>query len=241
MKRISRLLGVLFVALISLGASAPMDTALDPGDPSLTPAERLEALLLRFQKTGQTVLSMEAAFTQHKESTLLLEPIVSTGEFSFVAPDKVRWEYVDPDPISMTIVDGEMVTWYRDLHQAERMVIDDQAERILAYVGAGSSIRELLRYFDVSLRVASDPGAPYELELLPRYPRVAKRLSRLNVWIHSESYLVTRLRYVEPDGDITQYDFAEFELNGEVPDDRFDLAIPSSVDLRVVEFGAEGR
>lgn len=241
MLRSLRLLLLLLVTVSAAGASAPLDDAADPGDTSLTPAERLEALLKRFQATGQQVQSMEAEFTQRKESALLLEPLVATGEFSFLAPDKVRWEYLEPDPISMTIVDGEMLTWYRDLEQAERMVIDSQAERILAYVGAGSSIRELLQYFDVSLRVASDPGAPYELELLPRYQRVAKRLSQLNVWIHAESFLVTGLRYVEPDGDVTQYEFADFEVNGEVPVERFDLAIPSTVDLRVVDFGAEGR
>jgi len=218
-----------------------VDVGPDPGDTSLKPAERLEALLRRFQATGQDVKSMEAEFTQRKESALLLEPQVSTGQFSFVAPDRVRWEYLEPNPISMTIVEGEMLTWYRDLGQAEKMVIDSQSERILAYVGAGSSIRELLQYFDVSLRVAADPTAPYQLELLPRYPRVAKRLRQLNVWIDSESYLVTQLRYVEPDGDVTEYEFDEFEVNTDVPSDRFDLAIPNTVDLRVVEFGTEGR
>ena len=241
MPKISVLLSLLFVGILTMGASAPVDIGADPGDTSLTPAERLEALLRRFQAKGQDVQSMEAEFTQRKESALLLEPQVSTGQFSFVAPDRVRWEYLEPNPISMTIVEGEMLTWYRDLDQAEMMVIDSQAERILAYVGAGSSIRELLQYFDVSLRVASDPTAPYQLELLPRYPRVEKRLRQLNVWIDSESFLVTQLRYVEPDGDVTQYEFGDFVVNSEVPENRFDLEIPSTVDLRVVEFGSEGR
>lgn len=241
MPRIARLLTMALLAAMSIAATPTWDGTPDPADASLAPSERLEALLRRFQATGQSIHSMEAEFTQLKESQLLLEPQISTGQFSFVAPDKVRWEYLAPDPISMTIVDGEMITWYRDLGQAEKMVIDSQAERILAYVGAGSSIRDLLQYFDVSLRVATDPAAPYELELLPRYPRVAKRLSQLSVWIHPKSFLVARLRYVEPDGDVTEYEFDQVRVNGDVPADRFDLEIPSTVDLRVVEFGAEGR
>ena len=176
--------------------------------------------------------SLRADFVQIKESTLLAEPVESSGAFTFSAPDKVRWEYASPDPISILIDDEERITWYQDIHQAELVSVGRQSQRVLEYLGASSSLEDLLEYFLVTLTLPVDTSEPYVFNLDPKFDRVAKRIQAMTVWIHPERFLPTRLRYVEADGDVTDIRFENIEVNSAVPAGHFELELPSTVEVR---------
>jgi len=230
--------GVLAVAVAGADRSGDLSTAsiLDPRDSTLEPSQRLEALLERC-RTGQSAIrTLEAEFEQRKENALLVDPNVAQGVFSYAAPDRVRWEYQTPDPISMLITEDELTTWYRDLGKVERIQVGSRSQRVLEYLGAGSSLDDLMKYFTVSLVVPEATTEAYRLELLPRFERVAKRLKGIKIWIDSELYLPVGLRYVEADGDVTEYRFTNYRVNDDLPEDRFSLDLPSDVAIEAVDF-----
>lgn len=227
---------LLLAALAGAAAAAPRQVTMpDPRAEGLAGGERLEALVERVRLEQQSLRTLEAGFTQHKESAMLLEPVESRGVFSYAAPDRVRWEYEAPNPISLVIEGEQMTTWYRDIDQAERIQIGRHSQRVLQLLGAGSSMDKLLEYFTVTLSLPADPRSPYELTLAPRFSRVAKRLRGMSVWIDAERFLPVRLRYEEPDGDLTEYRFFDLRVNGELPPERFELVLPASVDVKVVD------
>ena len=217
------------------------DRLADPLDSSLAPSQRLEALLERMRFEHQRLATLEAEFTQLKESALFLEPTTSHGVFSYAAPDRIRWEYLGPDPISLLIANEEMTIWYRDLDRAERAEIGKQSQRILEYMGASASMDKLVQYFSVSLSMPKTASDPFILRLSPRYERVAKRIRELETWIDSRLYLPLRLRYVEGDGDVTEYEFSNMRINEGLPDGRFVLEIPEAVEVRAGQFDPQGR
>jgi outer membrane lipoprotein carrier protein len=232
-------LGLFLVAACCFAAEP--DSLPDPRDSALAPSQRLEALLDRMRFEHERLATLEADFVQHKHSVMLLEPSRSSGVFSYAAPNKVRWEYLNPNPISLLITDDEMMIWYRDLQRAEKAGVGKQSQRILEYMGASASMDKLLRYFSVSLRMPEDASAPSVLRLSPLYERVAKRIQELETWIDSKSYLPLRLRYVEGDGDVTEYEFSNLRINEVLPEGRFVLDIPDSVQVRAVQFDPPGR
>ena len=227
------------LAAVLLAGAAVAEPPPDPRQPGLEPSERLGALLDRMQYEQAAVETLEADFVQLKESQFLMAPAESAGVFSYAAPDRVRWEHRSPAPISLLITDGEMITWYRDLEKVERMLVGRHSQRILEYLGATGSVEQLRKYFSVRLELSEDRSQPYRLELTPRYSRVAKRLQRMVVWVDPELFLLTRLRLVEPDGDLTEYRFSRLRVNGGLPADRFDLDLPSGIVVETVDF--EGR
>lgn len=233
---VKRLLSLACLALLA-GAQGPLvaDSVPDPRSPSLEPGQRLQALIDRVRFEHARLVTLEADFVQLKESSLLLEPSEATGVFSFASPDKVRWEYLEPDPISLLVAGEEMTTWYRDLGQAERVQVGRQTQRILDYLGAGSSLETLLQYFDASLAQPKDTRLPFRLELTPRFERVAKRLQEMTIWFDPVQYMPVGLRYVEADGDVTEYRFLNLRVNAGLPADRFELEMPSSVDVREID------
>lgn len=166
---------------------------------------------------------------------MLVQPVEARGSFAFsAAPDRVRWEYETPNPISILIINEQMTTWYRDIQQAEKVSVGNQSQRVLKYLGAGSSMEDLLQYFELTLTVPVDSTQPYVFDLAPRFDKVAKRLQGMTVWLHPQFFLPTRLRYVEPDGDVTDIRFERLRINEGVPDDHFKLELPTTVEVRRV-------
>jgi outer membrane lipoprotein-sorting protein len=228
-----------FLVLLPAAAALAQGAALpDPRQPGLPPSERLGALLDRMQLEQAAVETLEADFVQLKESQFLMAPAESAGQFSYSAPDRVRWEHRSPTPISLLITGDEMVTWYRDLEKVERMLVGRHSQRILEYLGATGSVEQLRKYFSVRLELNSDRSQPYQLELTPRYSRIAKRLQRMVVWVDPELFLLSRLRLVEPDGDLTEYRFNRLRVNGGLPPERFDLDLPTGIVVETVDFEA---
>lgn len=222
--------------LLALSSPAWSEEALpDPRGEGQGPSEKLTALVERVRLEQARISSLEADFRQLKESSMLLEPVEAMGTFAYSAPDHVRWDYQTPNPISMLIDGDEMTTWFRDLGQAERVQVGRRSQRILEYLGATSPLDDMLQYFTVTLTLPDDRSEPYVLQLAPLFDKVAKRLQGVTIWIGADHYLPVRLRYVDADGDVTDLRFENLRINGSVPIERFDLRLPDSVDVRVVE------
>ncbi|MDA8016413.1 MAG: outer membrane lipoprotein carrier protein LolA [Thermoanaerobaculia bacterium] len=209
----------------------------DPTDEDLSASERLEALIERIKLTQSQLVTMEADFEQHKESQLLLEPEVSTGHFWYHAPDRVRWSFASPTDTLVAISGGSMLTWYRDLNRAERVDIGKQADRVMEYLSASNSLETLQRYFSVRVTFPQNDGDPYSLQLDPRFDRVAQRIEQMAIRLHPEGFYPLYLKYVEPDGDVTEFTFENILVNEEIADETFQIELPDDVEVRTVELG----
>ncbi|HEY7213089.1 MAG TPA: outer membrane lipoprotein carrier protein LolA [Thermoanaerobaculia bacterium] len=225
----------LLLAAPAFAAKTP--TVPDPLAPGLTGPQRLDALVERVRYEQRQLKTLEARFTQQQESSLLAAPEESKGVFSYAAPDRVRWEYLSPSPISIVIRGDEMTTWYRDLKRAETLKVGRYSNQVFKYLGASGSLQTLLQYFTVKLKLPEKKGEPYRLELLPRYQRIAKRLKSMTLWIDDDAFFPTGLKYVEADGDTVEYRFSDLKRNAPIPADRFVLKLPPGVQNRVVEVG----
>lgn len=240
-KRFSRLPACFFALVLALaagmlGLAAPASASdlPDPRDPKLGANERLEALVERIKIEQEKIRTLEARFVQKQDNEFLAEAEESRGVFSYRSPDRVRWEYQEPKPITMMIDERTMTTWYRDLDRVEELQVGKYSERILRYLGAGNSMSELMEYFDVRAAWPKDRSKPYRLELTPRFKRIEKRLRHLTIWVDPELYVPQRLLYVGGDGGTTEYVFEDLKINAGIPDDRFALDLPDTVERRVV-------
>ena len=222
----------LATGLGSLAAALGAKDLPDPGDSSLPALDRVTALIERMRIEQSSYTNLRATFEQKTESELLLEPEIARGAFYYRAPDTVRWEYLEPTPKIIFLDGGDMTTWYQDLGRAETLRVGRHSDRVLKYLGAGGSLETLMEYF--TLRVswpeeAEGGNGPYQLKLSPRYERIAKRLEVIQVEVDSKNFFPTRLYYLEPSGDETEYIFSDIEVNGSISEDRFRLDLPPEV------------
>ncbi|HET9211821.1 MAG TPA: outer membrane lipoprotein carrier protein LolA [Thermoanaerobaculia bacterium] len=229
----------LLLAVPAFGAGRS-HTPPDPLAPGLTGPQRLQALVDRVRYEQQQLKTLEARFTQQQENSMLAAPEESKGTFSYRAPDKVRWEYTSPNPITVVIRGDEMTTWYRDLKRAETLKVGRYSSQVFKYLGASGSLQTLLEYFTVRLKLPEKKGDPYRLELDPKYARIAKKLKSMTLWIDGQTFFPEHLKYVQADGDTVEYQFSDMKRNAPIPDDRFVLKLPPGVSNRVLSLGQEG-
>jgi len=231
--------------VLSLSLAVPAFAAKPPAVPDpmaagLTGPQRLSALVDRVKYEQKQLKTLEARFTQQQESSMLAQPEESKGVFSFAAPDRVRWEYQSPSPITVVILGDQMTTWYRDLKRAETLKVGRYSSQVFKYLGASGSLQTLLEYFTVKLKLPEKKGDPYRMELVPKYQRIAKRLKGMTLWIDGDTFFPARLKYIEADGDTVEYQFSDMKRNAPIPPDRFVLKLPPDVHNRVVDLAREG-
>lgn len=190
--------------------------------------ESLDAVIKKVQEQQKKTQSLQADFKQEKVMALLAKPEVSTGKFVFSKPNNVLWSYEAPKRVQMVIAGGTMTTYYPDLNKAERLDVKRFEDRIFKYMGASGAIDELAKYFDFTF--TNTPSSPtYALDLKPKTKSIAKRVQRIRIWIDKQTYLSSKIEYVEGDGDITRYEFTNMKLNQPVPASRFALQLPPTV------------
>jgi outer membrane lipoprotein carrier protein len=226
-------------AAVALLLAAPLSGAgktpvPDPEAPGLSVSQRFDALIERVKLEQKQLETLEADFVQEKASEFLAAPEVSRGAVSFASPDRVRWEYRTPKPISLVIHDDVMLTWYQDLGRADKVKIGRLSSQIFQYLNASSSLDALLRYFKAAVTFGKD-DEPYKIELVPRFARVAKRLASMTLWVGRSHFLPVRVRYAEPNGDVTEYRLENLRINQPIPADRFVLTLPKGVEIREID------
>jgi outer membrane lipoprotein carrier protein len=211
--------------------AAPAGDRATDGDPGqFDPTLSLKDVLARFDDKQKATNTLVASFTEQKELKLLEKPVVSQGEFFYTRPNQVRWEYLDPDRKVFVITEDRYTAYYPALKRAEEVPIKKfVGKRLFRFLGVGQSIEDLGKYYDFALADESDVPGTYLLLLTPRKKKLRDRVAEMKIWVDGESFLPSRLQYVEADGDTTLLAFTGMQSNIEVSASRFQLDLPQDV------------
>lgn len=216
---------------------ATSGVAQEPLPISLKGADKLAALVLRVTQVQSGMASLEARFVQEKKSRLLLEPSVSGGRFYFLAPDKVRWEYESPRPMTVVLADG-VATTYRPLDKkAERMEVGRAQRRVFRFISAAEPLERLKRYFSFTFMDPGDDGN-FSLILKPTSHQIAKRIKLVELQIDRVLMIPVVVSYSEADGDAITYRFTDIGMNRPVDPGLFTLNLPADVRVETLKLGS---
>jgi outer membrane lipoprotein carrier protein len=226
---------------IALTAAAP-SRAGDPPRPTAADEEgedaaprppsdpRLTRILEQFDAAQRQTTTMVAAFTERKELRLLEKPVVSRGEFYYNRPNRVRWEYLEPDRKIFVITEEMYLAYYPALKRAEEVPIRKfVGRRLFRFLGLGQSIEELGKYYEFRLAPESDLDGTHLLLLTPRKRKIRERVAEMKIWVDAGTFLPRQFQYLESDGDSTTLAFKDVRTNVEVAEQRFHIDLPKDV------------
>jgi outer membrane lipoprotein-sorting protein len=194
----------------------------------------LAHVIKQVQEQQKKTATLQADFRQEKALALMAKPEVSTGTFTYSRPSNVLWTYNTPKRVQMVIAGGYLTTYYPELNKAERIDVKRFEDRIFKYMGATGAIDELARYFDFTF-TDSKSKPVFVLDLTPKNRAVSKRVQRIKLWIDKNTYLTSKIEYVEGDGDITRYEFTNLRINETIPPSKFALNLPSTVRVETMK------
>jgi outer membrane lipoprotein carrier protein len=214
------LAGVVALAL-ALGRP-PVAAAAAAAAPAAT-AEDGAALLKRIYDKNAALVSLQAPFTQVKESSLFASSITTTGKIAFARPGRLRWE-VTSKPRSVLVVNGPTVLLsYPDLGKREKF---DRAkdpslgalfDQLFVWLGAADPAKIAADY-----ALARAPGAA-ALAFTPLRDPVKSALAGVTVAFDPATLLVQKVDLAERSGDTTAITFGPAVVNAPVADALFDV------------------
>ncbi len=178
------------------------------------------------------IQTWSADFTQTRSLKALTQPLISTGQVWFAAPQSFRWELGKDQTIAIRTNDTMLVLYPRMKH-AERYAFE-KAERnewkdALALLQSGfpRSRAELDSQFKV-LSV-SETNSLTVLELQPKSPGARKLMPQINLRLNPDLTLAgTELVFV--DGSRMRNDFRNVQPDADVTG-KFDPTVPAGFTL----------
>lgn len=226
--------GALLLTVMPLVADGRRDEA--PLD-SLHGSEKVDAVIERVVQRQRGMRSMVAEFVQVRSSSLLLDDVRCTGQFSYLAPDRVRWDYSQPDPMVVLFSDDWVTTYHPSGRRAERVKVSSGDRRFVQALAGTLPMDDLLTYFRITFEERTAPE-PYRFTLEPTAASLRKRLHSLHLEIDRALLLPVVVEFHETDGDSTRYEFHDIKIDPELGDSRFLLDLGDGVSVETIDASA---
>lgn len=178
-----------------------------------------KAIAQKLNKASKNTKSIDSDFKQYKHLDILENDMISIGHFSFVANDKVRWEYNTPykyiiimNGSSMWINDGRKTKKYdtnsnKIFKEINDLMIGMLQGKIL------NSNKFNLEFFESKSEILA--------KLTPKSSEMNDFLSTMNLYFSKTDYNVTKIIMDESSGDFTKIVFSNRKTNIEIPNSKF--------------------
>ena len=179
-----------------------------------------QEVMSQLSQAAASMQSMQCRFVQEKTSSMLAEPSVSEGVMYFVAPDKMRWEYVKPYAFAL-VVNGDRIVKVTD---GKTEVLDGKSGRMYqGMVGLimGSATGKKLfdtTVFDIALY---DDYSFWRADMTPKRRDMKRMFSQLVFRFDKKTNGISQVEFKDAGGDVTSIRFEEMKLNGAIDEKVF--------------------
>ena len=198
------------IAMLSLPSAAPHQNS-DP----------LDDLFARGRAAQAATKSISASFTETSVSSLLRDPLVSTGTLVATLPIRVVMSYSSPTVKTVALDDTRLVVARGAGQAREEINIAETQRRVQKYFGEASP-KQLRELFTITL--SSDPKADaHRLEMVPRRRQIGEGIDRLRIWIDRTRLVMTRMVLDYPGGDSKTLDLHDIRTNVAIDESVFGL------------------
>jgi len=179
-----------------------------------------EALYLHGRERLAATTSIQAAFVETTSSSLLLEPVVSTGTVVAAESGRVAMLYDAPEPRTVVIGADRLVVHWPDRDQTETLNIVEVRARVRRYF-VDVSAAELRGLFDIEVSRDREMPGTYLVTMTPRRRQIQDAIAGLRIWVDGDTSLMARMAIVFSNGDSRDFRFEDVETNVAVDESLF--------------------
>jgi outer membrane lipoprotein-sorting protein len=203
----------------------------------LTVAEVLEQL----QAKAKTLKSLQGNFEQRKFSRLLITPMESEGLLYWQPPGHLRWEVVQPAPLTLVAQGDRILLLYPDLKKASLYRQPFGGGLLERITGATDDPEEFQRQYRIQVALVARGGSRrwIQMTLEPKSVRRARYFKRLEIKIDPNTWLPEEISILESSKDWTVIYLSNLQENIELPAGLFSVKPPE--DFQVQKYQGGGR
>ncbi len=190
-------------------------------------------LVRTIDEQQRKIVTLQAGFSQKRETALAKKALVSSGTVKFKRPDRVHWAYTQPERMEIASNGKEIWIYYPDRAHAERYLLS-RGKRLAQYMEPLMSIFEkpfgrLTSEYEVTYRGQTSPVRQFHL--VPRREKVREIISHVDLGIDPGSGAIVSFALTEMTGDRLRLEFKNMQIN--VPLSEGDLSVKMSPSTRV--------
>lgn len=158
--------------------------------------------------------SVQADFVQEKHLKILSRPLISTGSFTFQAPNSLRWEYRTPVVSILLMHDGKV----RKFVQREGRLTEEPRMQLDAMQVVLAEISNWLKghFTENKMFAVSFPGERTIL-LTPKTEGMAAMINRIELTLADRRGLLDAVTIFEGPDSFTRLTFSKRKLNEKIP------------------------
>lgn len=190
-------------------------------------APEVAAFIEKVDQRALEVETMQGAFTQRKEISLLKDPVVMEGTFFVKKGVGLHFLYEPSEDLYLTLKDKVIVAVQPEAKKASVVEVERRHSNIMEKL-LNDKLDSLAKYFDVTMTEVE--GGVQQLQLDPARRRTRKRFDEIVVWINKD-LLIERIKVTLKDGDIHELLLRDIVVNDEIEDSRFDTAVPEGYQM----------
>lgn len=184
-----------------------------------------QAALRKLADRLREAKTLSARVVQQRRTELLDQPIVSSGRMFYRRePARLVFDLTEPRKAEIHMDRGSYQVYRPDEQRLERTDFggEDVAGKILMVFEPRAE--DLGKAFTV--RGGESRDGRIEVRLEPADEKVRKRLRRVTLTIGESDGALSRMSYVDGDGDEVTFELHDVVINPELPPERFALKVP---------------
>ncbi len=202
----------------------------------------LTGILNKMRKANQDLKSLKAEIIQEKTNTQIGVTDTTQGQLVYKpgpgnSNRKLRIDYTKPSQ-DILAVDGDSFIYYQPrIKQAVKGITSkvskgkqDGLAQILSAVLSGS-LESASGEYESSLIKSDEMINGIMTSMMRAIPKSNKQFTKIDIWISQQTWIPVRFSATERNGDVTVFTFKNMQLNAEVPNNMFNLKLPSGTEI----------
>ncbi len=191
-------------------------------------ATTAEEAVANMERTLQSLRSLRARFEQTYRSLAVSTPLKESGEVFYEAPDRMRWEYGNPEDKVFLYRDETLSIFLPHEKQLTRSRISPEAldSEILAFFLGTKALAELYVIED-------GPALPGTAGIIVAKltPREEGEYVSVLLEIDGKSWLLRKAVFTEWGGNTQEFVFSRIRANPSLPAGTFILKVPPDTEI----------
>ena len=205
-------------------AAALLAAGPSPSSAAVSPRQAVRNLEAAFA----SLRSLQADFDQEHSSAVIATPLKQTGTFSFQKPDRMRWEYDEPEPQVFVIKEGRVWNYVPEDRQLLRYALPPQQQNAAVFALLTGRARLEDEYLAEPAEFPTDIKSTVQIKLVPK---AEGDFVHILLELDSRTWLISRLVTLDTAGSRQEFVFRRLKVNPRLNPSTFEIKVPEGTEI----------
>jgi len=210
--------------IVVVTALAAAISAAAAASPEVTPQQAVRNLEAAFA----SLRSLQADFEQEHASAVIATPLRETGKFYFQKPDRMRWEYDDPEPQVFVFKEGRVWNYVPEDNQLIRYALspEQQNAAVFALLTGRAKLGD-----DYLIEPAEFPTGLKSTVQIKLVPRQEGDFTHILLELDGGTWLIDRIVTLDWSGSRQEFVFRKIKVNPRLKPSTFEIKVPDGTEI----------